>query len=75
MRGGHQGDGTEGGEEGKGEGGEEILADGHTGQSKVVQEILADPKILLISAFHGILAEKFYLSLFVRLFPSSVLLW
>ena len=47
--GGHQGDrgeGTEGGEEGKEEGGgeEEILADGQTNQSKVVQEILADIK-------------------------------
>ena len=40
-----RGDGTEGGEEGKGEGGErggeEILAEG-TDQSKVVQEVLAD---------------------------------
>ena len=40
-----RGDGTEG-EEGKGEeGGEEILAHGRAGQSKVVQEVLADLKI------------------------------
>ena len=42
-----RGDGTEGGEEGKGEGGkrgeeggEETLADGHTHESKVVQKSL-----------------------------------
>ena len=44
-----RGDGTEGGEEGKGEGGEDIPAQAHgrTGQSdqsKVVQEVLADLK-------------------------------
>ena len=54
-----RGDGTEGGEEGKGdergeEGGEEILAHGRTGQSKVVQEVLADLKIhiLLLPGAH-----------------------
>ena len=43
-----RGNRTERGEEGKGEGGErgeeEILADGRTDQSKVVQEVLADLK-------------------------------
>ena len=45
------GDGTEGGEEGKGGGGgEEILAHGtdrRTGQPKVVQEVLTDLKIAI----------------------------
>ena len=45
-----RGDGTEGGEDGKGEGGEEggkeILADGRVNQTKVVQEVLADLKSL-----------------------------
>ena len=50
MGGGHQGNRGEGGEERKGEGGErgeEILADGHMGQPKVVEEVLADLKLLL----------------------------
>ena len=42
-----RGDGTEGGEEGKGEKGEEILAGGRADQSKVVQKVLADLKISL----------------------------
>ena len=52
-----RGDGTEGGEEGKGEGGkrgEEILACRRTGgrvdQPKVVQEVLADLKRIYASA-------------------------
>ena len=47
--GGDGGDGEEGGGGGeREEEGEEILADGPTGQSKVVQDVLADLKTLLI---------------------------
>ena len=52
MTGVTRGDRTEGGEEGKGEGGEreeeggeEILAHGRLGKAKVVQEVLVDLKI------------------------------
>ena len=50
-----RGDRTEGGEEEKGkgsEGGEEIIADGRTDQSKVVQQVLADLNISLIRSFY-----------------------
>ena len=52
MTGVTRGDGTEGGEEGKGgggergeEGGEETLAHGQVDQPKVIQEVLADLKM------------------------------